>query len=206
MSTDEHQVLVLDDCPAIRAGLERLLVSNGYRVRMHPDPDDFFAAGPPAGPACLLLDNHLEAKLTGLQVHAEIVRMAWNLPTIFLTAHWDVPSVVAAIRAGADDFVPKPYEPAALLRAVADALVRAEIAHRRERPAREARALAAKLTKRELGVVRLVLTGKLNKEIADDLGLAEITVKVHRGRAMAKLGAGNPAELVRIAQAAGIRS
>lgn len=200
----DHDVLVLDDNAAIRTALERLLVANGYRVRVHQEPVDFLATGLPTGPACLLLDNHLGDGMSGLQVHAEIVRLGWNLPVIFLTAHWNVQSVVSAIRAGADGFLTKPYDPDELLRAVAEALVRAQAADEQSQQVSDARARAETLTVRERQIVCHVLTGKLNKEIATELDLAEATVKLHRGRAMTKLGAGNPAELVRIAQAAGI--
>lgn len=205
MKHSDHLVLVLDDNLAILTGLERLLTANGYSVRLHQDPDQFLAAGPPDVPACLLLDNQLEARLTGIEVHAELIRRDWSLPTIFLTAHWNVQSVVAAIQSGADGFLTKPYDPNELLLAVAAALERAQAAHCLKREIRNAQARAASLTKREREIVRLVLAGKLNKDIADELGLALVTVKVHRGRAMAKLGAGNPAELARIAdQAASI--
>jgi FixJ family two-component response regulator len=200
----DHDVLVLDDNAAIRTALERLLVANGYRVRVHHEPEDFLATGLPAGPACLLLDNQLGDGMSGLQVHAEIVRLGWNLPVIFLTAHWNVQSVVSAIRAGADGFLTKPYDPDELLRAVAEALVRAQAADERSQQVSDARARAETLTERERQIVCLVIRGKLNKEIATEIKLAEPTVKLHRGRAMVKLGAGNPAELVRIAQAAGI--
>jgi FixJ family two-component response regulator len=204
MKRPAHQVLVLDDNPAVRAGLELLLTTRGYQVRLFRDPDDFLATALPAEPACLLLDNQLEARISGIEVHAEIVRRGWILPTIFLTAHWNVQSVVSAIRAGADGFLTKPYDPIELLNVVDEALLRAQAAHRERLQQSDARARAASLTPRELEIVKRVLVGKLNKEIADELDLALVTVKVHRGRAMSKLGAGNPIELARIASQAGI--
>ena len=199
---DEHDVVVLDDNPSILTGLERLLTASGYRVRLHQDPVDFLKTGPPAGPACLLLDNHLEASMTGIQVHAEIIRRGWNLPTVFLTAHWSVHSIVAAVRAGADGFITKPYAPAELLKAVAEALQRAQAAHQLGLKKSAACALVANLTKRERQIACLVIEGKINKEIADDLGLALVTVKVHRARAMSKLGVTNAAELANLARVA----
>lgn len=204
MKHGAHQVLVLDDNPSILSGLERLLVANGYCVRLHRDPDEFLAAGLPDVPACLLLDNQLEARLTGIEVHSEIVRRGWCLPTIFLTAHWNVQSVVNAIRAGADGFLTKPYDPAELLKAVATGLHHAQNAHHGNHEILEARRRSATLTKREREIVCQVVSGKLNKEIADHLGLALVTVKVHRARAMDKLAAGNPTELALIAQQAGL--
>ena len=204
MTHADHMVLVLDDDQSILISLERLLQAHGYSVRVYSESEDFFRAGLPEVPACLLLDNQLGNGMTGVQVHAELYRRGWNLPTVFVTAHWNVQSVVNAMRAGADGFLTKPYNPAELLDAVALALHRAFIQQRDNLHTTTARTLAASLTTREREIVRLVVSGLLNKEIADQLNLALITVKVHRGRAMHKLGAGNPAELARIAALAGI--
>ncbi len=200
----DYQVVAVDDDPNVLKGLERLLITNGYRVRLHQDPAEFLATGPPAGPACLLLDNQLEASMTGVQVHAEVVRQGWNLPTIFLTAHWSVQSVVTAVRAGADGYLTKPYEATDLLKAIEEALQRARATHRENQHKAAALALAATLTKRERQIACLVLDGKMNKEIADELDLALVTVKVHRGRAMSKLGVVNAAELASFARLAGL--
>ena len=202
----EHAVLVLDDDRFIRTGLERLLTAHGYKVRLHADPEELFRDGVPTVPACLLLDNQLGEGMTGVQVHEELLRRKWFIPTVFLTAHWNVQFVVNAMRAGADGFITKPFEPAELVDAVALALQRSRSKQQGGFAAAEARVRVASLTPREREIVRLVVTGLLNKEIADQLDLALITVKVHRGRAMHKLGAGNPAELVHIAGLAGITS
>lgn len=204
MKPDAHQVVVLDDDPSILRGLERLLVTRGYQVRLHAKPDDFFRAGLPAVPACLLLDNQLGDGMTGLQVHGELLRRGWDIPTVFLTAHWNVQSVVSVMRAGADNFLTKPYDPVELLDAVAVALQRARTRHKEGMIAAELRGRASSLTEREREVVRLVVKGLLNKEIADQLDIALVTVKVHRGRAMQKMGARSPAELARIAALSGI--
>lgn len=204
MTDREHLVLVLDDDSSVLTGLERLLTGHGYRVRLYRDPDAFFRDGLPTVPACLLLDNNLNHGQSGIEVHAEVLRRGWHLPTIFLTGQWNVQEVVAAIRAGADGFLTKPYDPEELLTNVAEALERACSHQHHQRLATEIRSRAATLTTREREVVCLVVAGKLNKEIADELKLALITVKVHRGRAMKKLGAGNAAELARIANLAGL--
>jgi FixJ family two-component response regulator len=204
MAHGDHAVLVLDDDASILSGLERLLTAHGYRVRLHAEPDQFFRAGVPGCPACLLLDNQLGNGRTGVEVHAEMQRRGWDIPTVFVTAHWDVQTVVRVMRAGADDFIAKPYDPAELMAAVARALQRARTNQRTGLLATETRAKAACLTPREREIVRLVVTGLLNKEIADQLALALVTVKIHRGRAMRKLGAGNPADLARLAALAGI--
>lgn len=199
-----HTVLVLDDDASILSSLERLLTAHGYSVRLHAEPDHFFRAGLPQVPACLLLDNQLGNGRTGVEVHAEMQRRGWDIPTVFVTAHWDVQTVVRAMRAGADDFLAKPFDPTALMAAVAQALQRARTNHRNGLQIAESRAKAASLTPREREIVRLIVSGLLNKEIADQLELAVVTVKVHRGRAMHKLGAGNPAELARLAALTGI--
>lgn len=204
MTHDDHAVLVLDDDPSILKGLERLLTARGYSVGVYAESEDFFRAGMPQVPACLILDNQLSDGITGLQVHAEMQRRGWEIPTVFLTAHWDVQSVVNAMRAGADGFLTKPFDPDELVDAVAQALQRARAGHQNGHLASEARAKAALLSARERQIVCLVVSGLLNKEIADQLDLALVTVKVHRGRAMRKMGAGNAADLARIAGLAGI--
>lgn len=204
MTLEDHTVLILDDDRSILSGLERLLKAHGYRVSLFADPDHFFRAGLPSVPACLILDNQLNDSMTGLQVYEELQRRGWFIPTVFLTAHWNVQSVVSAMRSGADGFLTKPFDPGELVAAVGQALEKSRIKYRGGIMADEARAKAALLTPREKEVVRLVVAGFLNKEIADQLKLALVTVKVHRGRAMQKLGAGNPAEFARIAAQAGI--
>ncbi len=204
MNRKDHLVLVLDDEPSVLRGVERLLNAHGYRTRLYQNPEALFADGMPAVPACLLLDNNLNNGRTGIQVHAEIVRMGWHLPTVFLTGHWNVQEVVSAIRAGADGFLTKPYDPEELLRNVAEALERSCSHGSHQELEADAKRRAATLTAREREVVCLVVAGKLNKEVASEMNLALVTVKVHRGRAMKKLGAGNAADLARIANLAGL--
>jgi FixJ family two-component response regulator len=206
MMDGEHAVLVLDDDVSILRELGNLLAAHGYSVRPHSDPDDLLNGGPPPLPACLLLENQFSNGMTGLRIHSELRNRGWEVPTIFLTAHWTVRSVVTAMRAGADGFLTKPHEPGELLDAVSHAMHRSLTMRRNRKPADDARARAALLTPREREVVRMVVSGLLNKEIADLLGLALVTVKVHRGQAMQKLMAGNPVELARIAMLAGLVS
>jgi FixJ family two-component response regulator len=206
LSHGDHAVVVLDDDPSILTGLNRLLTAHGYSLRLHAQAEDFFRAGLPSVPACLVLDNQLGDGMTGVQVHEELLRRGWFIPTVFLTAHWNVQLVVDVMRAGADDFLTKPFDPAELVNSVALALKRSHAKQQKDIRVAGARARVATLTPRELDIVRLVVTGMLNKEIAEQLDLALITVKVHRGHAMHKLGAGNPAELVHIAELAGINS
>lgn len=200
----DHVVLVLDDDLSIVTSLERLLTQNGYRVLGHTRPEDFFGAGLPSVPACLLLDNQLGDGMSGVEVYAELQRRGWNLPTVFVTAHWDVQVVVDAIRAGADGFLTKPYKPAHLLDAVAQALQRSRVQRHDVLQVAVARSLIASLTHREREIVCLVISGLLNKQIADQLGISLVTVKIHRGRAMRKLDVVNTAGLVRLASLAGL--
>ena len=200
----KHAVLVLDDDPSTRNSLERLLTGRGYQVRLHREPDEIFRAGLPQEPACLILDHQLNHGLTGIEVHAELLRRGWDIPTVFTTAQWNVQMVVNAIRGGADGFLTKPLDPAELVDAVAHALTRSQASKRESLQAATAAARAASLSDRERAIVRLAMAGLLNKEIADRLNLALATVKLHRGRAMRKLGAGNAVELARIAALAGV--
>jgi len=197
MSPDAHQVMVLDDDKAVLVSLERLLEANGFSVRTHLTPEEFFRSGLPTVPACLLLDQHL-GPAKGTDVHAEMQRLGWNIPTVFLTADWDTHTVVRAMRNGADDYLTKPFDPDELLRAVKRCLERAAETLVADESQARIRARVASLTPREREIVGHVVSGMLNKQIADLLDLALVTVKVHRGRAMRKLGARNPAELAHI--------
>lgn len=194
----------MDNDPSVRKGLMRFLSDHDYDVRLFDKPEKFFAYGQPESPSCLLLDNQLGGGETGVEVHAEIVRRGWYIPTVFLTAHWNVKTIVDVLRAGADGFLTKPYDPVELLEAVDQAIIRSRRALLEKTDSIRVRAKFEALTKREIEVVRLVVAGLLNKEIADKLGIALVTVKVHRGRAMKKLGAGNPASLAKLAAEAGI--
>jgi len=200
----DHLVLVLNDNYSILRSMKRLLGANGYSVRLHTEAEDFFRVGIPSVASCLLLDNELGNHMTGMEVYAEVQRLNWNLPTVFVTTHWSVQSVVQAMRLGADDFLATPYSAADLLASVARALQRSRTQHHDRLQVATARIRAATLTQREREIVRMVATGLRNKEIADHLNVALITVKIHRSRAMRKLGAGNTAELASIASLTGI--
>jgi FixJ family two-component response regulator len=199
----KQMVLVLDDDPVVRSSLNALLTARGYGFLSFATADELFESGQPTEPACLLLDHHLGLGLDGAQVYQKMRENGWELPTIFLTAHWNVQSVVTAIRSGVDGFVVKPFDPEELIKAVDHAMKQAFDQQWSRSEILETRERMATLTPREREVVSLVTGGLLNKEIADQLGLALVTVKVHRGRAMKKLGAGNSAELVKIMLLAG---
>ena len=199
---EESMVLVLDDDRRVRTDLQRLLKTHGFGVRLHSEPQELLHHGLPTVPACLLLDNRLHKAMTGVDVHEELLRRDWSIPTVFLADDWNVPMVVNAMRAGADGFLTKPFNPAEVVDAVALALQRSSAKQQQGTTAVAARLKLATLTLRELEIVRMVIEGMLNKEIADALDLALITVKVHRGHAMKKLGVANPAELARLVRLA----
>ncbi len=198
MSLEMGVVLILDDDPSVCRSLARLLGVNGYQTQIVADASELLSKPPVKKPACLILDLKL-GKIDGLDLLRQIADKGHDHPIIVLTAYGSVSTAVEAMRLGADDFLEKPYEPDTLLASVSRALERS----RQEASARselsKLRARAARLTPRERQVIELVTRGMLNKEIADQLGLAEITVKIHRGRAMRRIGAHNAVQLAQLA-------
>ena len=203
MSVDAPTVFVVDDDESIRKGLSRLLTAAGYRPRAFGSADEFLKEPREDGPGCIILDVHLPG-LSGLDLQGTLAASGRSVPIVFITGVGDIPMSVKAMKAGAVDFLPKPFEAEALLEAVARALEK-DAAERRQQ--KQSRALAARiqaLTLREREVLALVSAGKMNKQIAAELGASEKTIKVHRGRVMKKLGAASVAELVRLADRAGV--
>jgi FixJ family two-component response regulator len=197
-------LFVVDDDPSVRTALSRLLGAAGYRVESFPSADDFLAAHREDGPGCLILDVHLPG-LGGLDLQEALSVSKCPLPIVFITGVGDIPTSVRAMKAGAVDFLPKPFESQDLLDAVARALERDAAARAGREESRKIAALLGRLTPREREVFALVVTGMLNREIADGLGASEKTIKVHRGRVMEKLGAASLADLVRLADRAGVK-
>ena len=195
-------VFVIDDDELVRRALSRLLRSAGLQVQTFPSAKAFLDATPLDRPACLVLDLQLPGP-SGLELQAALIRAGRDIPIVFVTGHGDVPSSVRAMKSGAVDFLQKPFDGQELLDCVTRALSRS----REQRAERAERAVLrerhATLTSREREVLKLVVTGRLNKQIAGDLGVAEKTVKVHRGRVMAKMQAGSVAELVRMVEKLG---
>jgi len=190
-------VFVVDDDPSVLRGLERLLRAAGYPVEPYASPRVFLERAPVDRPGCVVVDLRMP-ELSGLDLQEELSRRGCEWPLVFLTGHGDVPSSVRAMKAGAIDFLSKPCDDTDLLAAVERALARDADA-RAARAEKEAiRAHFAVLTPREREVCLLVAQGLLNKQIAAELGATEKTIKVHRGRVMAKLGASSVAELVRL--------
>ena len=196
-------VYVVDDDPGVLKALTRLLRSAGYRVAAFPSPLAFLDGHDPAAPGCLVLDVAMP-KLNGLELQRRLAECGSDRAIVFISGQGDIPMSVKAIKAGAVDFLPKPFDDAQLLAAI-------ELAMEKNRVLRESSAgkmaferRLATLTSREREVLDHVVSGQLNKHIANDLGTVEKTIKVHRARVMRKMGAASLADLVRMAERARI--
>ena len=197
-------VYAVDDEPATLKAIARLLRAAGWSVAPFASPRDFLEKLDPAVPGCLVLDLSMP-EMTGLEVQQALDERRCALPIVFLTGRADVPTSVKAMKRGAADFLTKPVDEEDLLAAVARAVEKDAAARKDRAEVAAIREHLATLTPREREVLEHVISGKLNKQIAADLGTAEKTVKVHRGRVMAKMGAASVADLVRLAEKAGIR-
>ncbi len=201
--TPKPIVYVVDDDPSVRRSLRRLMDSIGLTARLFGGAEEFLAGYDREQPGCLVLDVRMPGS-SGLELQDELAARSIEVPIIFITGHADVPMSVRAMKAGAIEFLQKPFSEQALLDAVYNAIAK-DAARRKEREAREdADGRVKDLTTRELEVLRLVIAGKPNKAIATELGISEATVKVHRGRVMEKTGVESVAELVVLAQRAGL--
>ena len=196
--TSTAVIHIVDDDDSLRTALQRLLMAAGHRVRGYASAGEFLLDPPGDAPGCLLLDLRMPGP-SGLDLQDALERHEIRLPVIFLTGHGDLATGIRAMKAGAVDFLPKPVERDPLLAAIARALATA--AARRAARAADAQLLSrfARLTGREREVFELVVAGRLNKQIAETLGIAERTVKAQRAQVMTKLGAANAAELGSIA-------
>ncbi|HMM52349.1 MAG TPA: response regulator transcription factor [Burkholderiaceae bacterium] len=196
-------VYVVDDDEAVRDSMRWLLEANGFRVSSFASAEEFLACLPDPEPiACLLLDVRMPG-MSGLELHEELVRRGSALPLIFITGHGDVPMAVSRMKKGAHDFLEKPFSDAQLRQLVNECLARAAAAQRELRDDRDASERIERLTGRERQVLDLIVAGRLNKQIADDLGISIKTVEAHRANIMDKLGARTMADLMRIALRAG---
>jgi FixJ family two-component response regulator len=198
-------VYVVDDDAGFRRGVCRLLEAAGYDARPHASAGDFLLADPAEGPACVLLDVRMPGP-SGLELQEALARRGEAPPIVFLSGHGDIPMSVRALKAGAVDFLTKPVDRQTLLAAV-NAALEQDIARRAERDEIQAlRQRYDRLTPREREVLGLVVAGKLNKQIAGDLGAAERTVKAHRAQVMEKMEVASLADLVRAASRLGLPS
>jgi len=194
-------VFVVDDDVSVRESLESLIRTAGYHPATFASAQGFLAHPRAEAPSCLVLDVSLP-DLNGLDLQAKLGHRR-DLPIIFITGHGDVPMTVQAMKAGAVEFLTKPFGDEALLSAIAGALERSRAALERETGMAALRIRYASLSPREREVMRLVVAGRLNKQIAGELRISEITVKAHRGKVMLKMKAGSLADLVRLAQQLG---
>jgi FixJ family two-component response regulator len=200
---ERQYVFVVDDDESVRSSLATLLESDGYTVDSFVSATEFLMRAPNVGPACLVLDVRLPG-LDGFALQRQLAEQGRSEEIVFITGYGDIPMGIRAMKRGAIDFLPKPFEDQTLLNAVAQAIARAaDHWHNREEMAR-IRARIEMLTPREFEVLRLVIAGLLNKQIASELGAALRTIKTHRGRVMHKLGVQSVADLVRLAQKVGI--
>ncbi len=196
-------VFAIDDDASVRKGLKRLLRSAGYKSEIFESASDFLGRDQHAGPACVILDVRMPA-LNGMDLQETLIQRRRDEQLVFITGHGDISMCAQAMKAGAVDFLPKPFRADELLQCVERALIRSTEQRRRSAEKNGARHLLALLTPREFEVMQLVITGMLNKQIAGELGTAEKTVKVHRGRMMQKLRVSSVAGLVRLVEKAGI--
>ncbi len=198
MPPDTHIVFVVDDDISVRESLELLIHNQGWLAETFATAHEFLERPRAAVPSCLLLDISLPG-LNGLELQKRVAGERTEMPIIFITGHGDVPKTVQAMKAGAVEFLTKPFSDEVLLSAIRQALEysRAALGHQEEMQG--LRRCYASLTPREQQVMVLVVSGLLNKQIGGELGISEITVKAHRGKVMQKMKAGSLAELVKIA-------
>ena len=200
----EAIVFVVDDDPSMRKALSNLFRSVGLRAEVFGSARELLESELPEVASCLVLDIRLPGP-SGLDFQAELAKANIQIPIIFMTGHGDIPMTVKAMKAGAVDFLAKPFRDQDMLDAVAIAIERDRTRRKDEKIVAELRAVFETLTARERDVLALVASGLMNKQIAAEIGLAEITVKIHRGHIMRKMGAKSLADLVRMAEMLGVR-
>jgi FixJ family two-component response regulator len=200
----EAIVFVVDDDPSMRKALSNLFRSVGLRAEVFGSARELLESELPEVASCLVLDIRLPGP-SGLDFQAELAKANIQIPIIFMTGHGDIPMTVKAMKAGAVDFLTKPFRDQDMLDAVAIAIDRDRTRRKDEKIVAELRAVFETLTARERDVLALVASGLMNKQIAAEIGLAEITVKIHRGHIMRKMGAKSLADLVRMAEMLGVR-
>jgi len=201
MTSPTPFVFVIDDDESVRKGLKRLLRSANYESEVFKSASDFLARQPHPGPACVIVDVQMPG-INGIDFQQALIQRRREEQLVFITGHGNIPMCARVMKAGAVDFLPKPFSSRELLKCVEDALHRSAEQRRRAAERNEARRLLDLLTPREFEVMQLVITGMLNKQVGGELGVAEKTVKVHRGRLMQKLGVTSVAELLQLVQKA----
>jgi FixJ family two-component response regulator len=204
--TPESQpvVFVVDDDLSVREALSSLFRSVGLRVESFDSAAEFLNTNPPMAPSCLVLDVRLPG-LSGLDFQIELAKANMHIPIVFITGHGDIPMTVKAMKAGAVEFLTKPFRDQDMLDAVQLAFARDRARRESEKAESELRASFETLTAREQEVMALVTAGLMNKQVAAEIGISEITVKFHRGNVTRKMGARSLADLVRMAGILGVR-
>jgi FixJ family two-component response regulator len=203
-TVEEPIVYVIDDEASVREALERLFRSVDMRVEVFDSAAAFLQSKLPDVASCLILDIRLP-RLSGLDFQADLAKAGIHIPVIFMTGHGDIPMTVRAMKAGAVDFLTKPFRDQDMLDAVTMAIERDRKSRNDAKSLSDLQALFATLSPREREVMALVVAGRMNKQVAADIGIAEITVKIHRGHIMKKMAAKSLADLVRMAETLGIR-
>ncbi len=202
MTSEGATVFIVDDDRSVRTALSRLMRSAALHAETFASAKEFLEREHPDGPGCMVLDLSMPGS-TGLELQQDMAAADIDLPIVFLTGHGNVPASVKALKSGAVDFLEKPVDDDRLLLAIKHAVEQSVRTRRERAKLSEIQERVARLTRRELQVFRLVVQGKLNKQVAVELGMSEKTVKVHRSRVMQKMEADSLAELVRVAERAG---
>ena len=203
MKQPDSIVYVVDDDSSVREAIKSLIRSVGLRVETFGTAQEFLKSARPDAPGCVVLDVRLPG-LSGLDLQRELAANGSNLPVIFITGHGDIPMSVRAMKAGALEFLTKPFRDQDLLDAIQQALERDRGARQQRSETAELRERFDSLTAREREVMGLVVSGLLNKQIAGELGTSEVTIKIHRSQVMKKMSAGSLAALVRMTEKLGI--
>ena len=203
MTEERPVVIVIDDDPSLRKAIDRLLRSVDLRVELFESAQEFLRSDRPDAPSCIVLDVRLPGQ-SGLSLQRNLAAANIHIPIIFITAHGDIPMSVRAMKAGAFEFLTKPFHDQDLLDAIEAALERDRVRRADEKLIAELRERFETLTERERQVMQLVVAGRLNKQIAAELGISEMTAKIHRGQVFRKMQAASLPDLVRMVDKPGI--